>query len=817
MKKNYLSAALILVFSLFISFISNAKGPQPSTNGFKGFYVVSGSVVSAENGVYGYAGNSGGYLYFSRIGDNPNNTSYIIWDGSSQWQLGQGCCGGSLNNTDCYVTSSDSLPPDTVWSCPNLSVKFAASAVQPSNSTLFESAKDNGSIAGNTTLKLSTIIPGVKFAGNPGDDFIAGQQIAAMNVPNGLTAKVIKANDSLLTVSFTGFALNNNHTANGWVKFQLADACYQGTQASNVNGSLDSIYLNFRQTYQVASVGAPYTRIDSAVNAASDFDIIQISGETYTEQITANKGLIFQGNGADKTIIQVASTPKTTNGTVFSINTANPTVFSGLSIQNGYYNGNSNAWGLGVYAPYGGPVVFYDCRVANNVGISVSGAAAYGGAVYVGGPLTAYNSEFSNNTITNGILNGQILGGAISSNDTVTIVNCTFSGDSAIGTGSLGGAIFAGASNKLTIINSTFTNNFATTNGGAFYTYSNTYIYNSILYGNNALVNPDIDIENGDTLHAYNSIIKNFGGNIGLADTSKISVADPLLVPLANNGGTTQTIALAKGSPAIDGSLNSPLTTAIDQRHFNAISIRDIGAYEFGGASCNPTQTNFSARICFGTSYKVGQHTYLKTGNYSDTLKTTVGGCDSIISTSLVVLPKPIVNTAYILADSCSNGCRLGGALIQVISQTPYNIVWADSTANGWANMAQHTSDTLTNVSNGTYRATVTDSCGNTAVDTVRIPYVNTTGIQNTGASNFGLSIYPNPSNGTVKINIAGMGSQTLLVYDVTGRQQQIVNLNSNQLSQQFTVNWSNLPEGIYTVKVIYNDHITTNKMVVAH
>ena len=58
---------------------------------------------------------------------------------------------------------------------------------------------------------------------------------------------------------------------------------------------------------------------------------------------------------------------------------------------------------------------------------------------------------------------------------------------------------------------------------------------------------------------------------------------DPLLQPLANNGGPTPTLALSIGSPAIDVGSN-PLLLATDQRGagFRRVSgpHADIGAFE---------------------------------------------------------------------------------------------------------------------------------------------------------------------------------------------------------------------------------------------
>ena len=67
------------------------------------------------------------------------------------------------------------------------------------------------------------------------------------------------------------------------------------------------------------------------------------------------------------------------------------------------------------------------------------------------------------------------------------------------------------------------------------------------------------------------------------ADTIK---TDPLLLPLADNGGSTQTHALASGSPAIDAG-NNLAGLATDQRGFARVAGArpDIGAFESNSAA----------------------------------------------------------------------------------------------------------------------------------------------------------------------------------------------------------------------------------------
>jgi hypothetical protein len=94
-----------------------------------------------------------------------------------------------------------------------------------------------------------------------------------------------------------------------------------------------------------------------------------------------------------------------------------------------------------------------------------------------------------------------------------------------------------------------------------------------------------------------NGVVNSLGNNLFQStDNCMINVVpndlknvDPLLGPLGNNGGPTQTQALLKGSPAIDaGNPNGCIDFAViavttDQRGFpRPVNGRcDIGAYEY--------------------------------------------------------------------------------------------------------------------------------------------------------------------------------------------------------------------------------------------
>src|SRR5262249_28583471 len=74
---------------------------------------------------------------------------------------------------------------------------------------------------------------------------------------------------------------------------------------------------------------------------------------------------------------------------------------------------------------------------------------------------------------------------------------------------------------------------------------------------------------------------------------TKAAPLNPLLSPLGNYGGPTQTMALLPGSPAIDAGNNAliPAGVTTDQRGFNRIvnATVDIGAFEARGFPLAPT------------------------------------------------------------------------------------------------------------------------------------------------------------------------------------------------------------------------------------
>src|SRR5262249_49964251 len=156
--------------------------------------------------------------------------------------------------------------------------------------------------------------------------------------------------------------------------------------------------------------------------------------------------------------------------------------------------------------------------------------------------------------------------GLLAEGSTLAVENSTISGNIASGPG--GGINFPGGGTGV-IRNSTVAFNTATTGGGVFVKASSSpaaVTLLSTIVADNAVgatgVGPDVL---GKVTAAF-SLVENVAATAFLpGSANNVLGVDPLLGPLADNGGPTQTHALLAGSPAINHGAN-PDGLAFDQR-----------------------------------------------------------------------------------------------------------------------------------------------------------------------------------------------------------------------------------------------------------
>jgi hypothetical protein len=399
-----------------------------------------------------------------------------------------------------------------------------------------------------------------------------------------LSAELIRRSDSTLELSISGKSTIHDVDTSFDIEF-TDNAFANGGKADSTSGATNKFVINFINIWTVAATGADFNNIDTAFKTAQNDDIIKVAEGTYTGIVKVISNLTsFQliGEGPNKTIIQADTIPGNAKGRVFEFGPVQNAYIEGVTIQNGHDTSN-NSYGGGISISSGN-LTLKNCRVINNWAISRGQGQTVGGGIYCGRDLKIIQSEIANNVCDNRVKQGQIQGGAFFVGGHCIIENSTISGNFSRNTGGAG-LLGNSGQNKSAhrIINSTITNNEAIGDGGAFNTYYETVIANSIIYGNKATKGKDIFQTNS---HVYTMGITNsfIGDMTGFQDKVKITgtplTTDPKLDTLAFNCGYTRTHALLDGSPAIDGGVMGDTIPSMDQRGFGAFQTRDIGAHE---------------------------------------------------------------------------------------------------------------------------------------------------------------------------------------------------------------------------------------------
>ncbi len=251
---------------------------------------------------------------------------------------------------------------------------------------------------------------------------------------------------------------------------------------------------------------------------------------------------------------------------------------AGLTVDSSSFDGNLAAARIsGDSAGYGGAI--YLNEVVEDVAtlVSISDSSFYrnqsdgGSAIYdrAGSRITIEASTFADNI-------GDYGPAGIQTDGNLNIVNSTFSGNtgdcSSFTDGACGIAIHS--SRSAGIIYTTIVNNSGPESGAAVLSQGGVVKINGSIIANN--IGGDCGSSEGGSLGSSSAGLDSDGSCLApITD-------DPLVDPLADNGGPTQTHALQSGSPAIDA--GPPGCVARDQRGvlrpYPSGGNCDLGAYE---------------------------------------------------------------------------------------------------------------------------------------------------------------------------------------------------------------------------------------------
>jgi hypothetical protein len=295
---------------------------------------------------------------------------------------------------------------------------------------------------------------------------------------------------------------------------------------------------------------------------------LTIANSSFTDNTALDDGGAI-GSSGDNPSIRITESDFTSNhaerdGGAVSVQDGNLIVQAST-----FANNTADSFGGSISIEQGGSHIFQDNTFLNNSAqsggalrlesveqpvfirenlFSNNHADYHGGAIFEVFASSLASFRIENNTFH---ANHATDAGAVSVNDQASIINNTFSDNSAV---AMGASLYMGQSADVVVWNNIFANGIGT---------QECYFHNS----------------------GFNSLS---GGHNLVEDGSPTCLptltGDPMLDSLADNGGSTETMALGAGSPAIDSGddTNCPAT---DQRGVTRPqgSHCDVGAYEYDG------------------------------------------------------------------------------------------------------------------------------------------------------------------------------------------------------------------------------------------
>jgi uncharacterized repeat protein (TIGR01451 family) len=293
-------------------------------------------------------------------------------------------------------------------------------------------------------------------------------------------------------------------------------------------------------------------------------------------------------------------------------------------------------------------------------------AGGLGGAVLNQGAMTITHSLFERNQSTIGVSPDGSRGGAIFNFGAITVTHSTlYSNTTPLDTGE-GGAIYTTSGGSLKVYNSTLSNN-AAWRGGAILTFSGqTHIDSSTIVSNTTT---DGGIYNLSTTNLTNTIVayhsnndcSNPSGSVNsrgynldsdntclLIEPGDIPGTNPLLAPLADNGGPMPTHLPMARSPVIDAGHEGEQCPATDQR---GVPRPQFAGCDIGAVERNPADLGISKTVT-PTVVETGGETItytLRFFNIGDITATTVILTDTLPAfvtiTNVIGSGVPFTNT----------------------------------------------------------------------------------------------------------------------------------------------------------------------------
>ena len=230
-----------------------------------------------------------------------------------------------------------------------------------------------------------------------------------------------------------------------------------------------------------------------------------------------------------------------------------------ITVNNSLFKGNVASSGAGIFNIAGDTLTLTESTLTQNVAGFI---IARGGGIFNRDSTLELNSS-----TVNGNVAFQLGGGIFSDGGSITSTNSTVSSNVGV---LEGGGIYNQGSATVTMTNSTVTGNISGAGGGVFNISPGTVVLENTIIADHPAGSDCFG-------PGFTSLGNNLDSNnsCNLTDPGDLTGVAPLLGPLQDNGGPTETHALLSGSPAIDAGndLSAPPT---DQR--GVCALRDSQA-----------------------------------------------------------------------------------------------------------------------------------------------------------------------------------------------------------------------------------------------
>ncbi|MBK8564367.1 MAG: T9SS type A sorting domain-containing protein [Saprospiraceae bacterium] len=229
----------------------------------------------------------------------------------------------------------------------------------------------------------------------------------------------------------------------------------------------------------------------------------------------------------------------------------------------------------------------------------------------------------------------------------------------------------------------------------------------------------------------------------------------------------------------------------------------DCNGDDTGSATANPNGGTAPFNYTWSNGATTQTASNLIAGGYTVSA-TDVNGCSA--TQSVTITQPPVLATALVNIINATNNQANGSIDVNVNGGVqPYSYTWLNSTGTTIGTMQD-----ISGLAPGTYTLSVMDANGCVSLSGYTIQNSTGTNEEELGRH---VMLYPNPTTArvTLEVDLPNIGSISVSAFDVTGRNV----LPQTNIGSKHTLDFSNLPGGVYMLKIVIGETTLSKRLVV--